>query len=308
MNKIPLLVIAGPTASGKTALAIELSKRLNGEIISCDSMQIYKRMDIGTAKPDRDEQMAAPHRLIDIVEPTVDFSCADYSVLAKREIEEIAKIGKTPILCGGTGLYVDHVLNNTSFSDAGSDENYRAKLMERIENEGVESVYDELKVVDPVSAGKIHKNNVKRVIRALEIYHLTGKTKSYWDEVSKRDESPYDARFICLDYKDRDKLYERIDKRVDKMIELGLVDEVKGLVSSISLSKTAQQGIGYKEIIDYLGGKMTLDQAIDNIKKGTRNYAKRQLTWFRRYGAPLYVDECQNFEEVVKKAENMILG
>lgn len=308
--KTKIVSVVGPTASGKTALAIALAKELNGEIISCDSMQIYRMMDIGTAKPTKEEQAAATHHLIDIVDPDVSFSCADYAVLAKEKIDEISKKGKLPIFCGGTGLYVDHVLNNTSFSDAGRDDDYREYINKQIDEFGVEGVFEELQKVDPESAESIHPNNTKRVVRALEIYHVTGKPKSWWDKESKKIESPYDSVMICLDFKDREKLYERIGKRVDIMLEEGLVDEVKSLIvdRGIILSDTAKQGIGYKEIIDYLDNKCTLDEAVELIKKGTRNYAKRQLTWFRRYDDihRIFVDECEKFDDIVNIAKKII--
>lgn len=308
--KIKVGAVVGPTASGKTALAIELAKRVGGEIISCDSMQIYNRMDIGTAKPTKEEMGEVPHHLIDIVEPSVDFSCADYSVLAKKKIDEITAKGMLPIFCGGTGLYVDHVLSNTVFSDAGKDDIYRERLQKIIEENGVESVFEELKKVDPDSAALIHPNNTKRVIRALEIYHVTGKTKTEWDRNSKRYESDYDPRIIFLDYKDRERLYARIDKRVDIMMEAGLLDEVKGLVndSAHPLSDTAKQGIGYKEIIDYLNGGISLDEAVEQIKRFSRNYAKRQITWFKRYEncCRIFVDEYEDFYDIVNIAENVL--
>ena len=308
--KTKIVSVVGPTASGKTALAIALAKELNGEIISCDSMQIYRMMDIGTAKPTKEEQASATHHLIDIVDPDVSFSCADYAVLAKEKIDEISKKGKLPIFCGGTGLYVDHVLNNTSFSDAGRDDDYREYINKQIDEFGVEGVFEELQKVDPESAESIHPNNTKRVVRALEIYHVTGKPKSWWDKESKKIESPYDSVMICLDFKDREKLYERIGKRVDIMLEEGLVDEVKSLIvdRGIILSDTAKQGIGYKEIIDYLDNKCTLDEAVELIKKGTRNYAKRQLTWFRRYDDihRIFVDECEKFDDIVNIAKKII--
>ncbi len=308
--KKKVVSVVGPTASGKTALAIALANELNGEIISCDSMQIYRMMDIGTAKPTDEEQTSAIHHLIDIVEPDVSFSCADYAVLAKEKIEEVINRGKLPIFCGGTGLYVDHVLKNTSFSEAGRDDEYRDYLNKKIEEEGIDLVFSELQRVDPESAESIHPNNTKRVVRALEIFHVTGKTKSWWDKESKKVESPYDSTMICLDFKNREKLYERIDKRVDIMLECGLVDEVKSLVcdKNIKLSDTAKQGIGYKEIIDYLENKCTLDEAVELIKKGTRNYAKRQLTWFRRYDDVhrIFVDECEKFDDIVNIAKIII--
>lgn len=306
--KTKVAAIVGPTASGKTALSIELAKRLNGEIISCDSMQIYKEMNIGTAKPTAVEMDGVVHHLIDIIEPNRDFSCADYSALAGRCIDEISSRGRLPVFCGGTGLYVDHVLNNTVFSEAGRDDSYREYLRGVLAEKGEAYLHGLLSAVDGDSASKIHPNNTVRVIRALEIYHTTGKTKTEWDRESRNAESPYDSRMICLDYKNRQVLYDRIDRRVELMLEDGLLDEVKCLCDKYTLSKTALQGIGYKEIIEYLEGKYTLDEAVEAIKKGTRNYAKRQLTWFRRYPEchVIYMDEWENYNDIVNLAEKII--
>ena len=307
---IKVAAVVGPTASGKTALAVELARCLNGEVISCDSMQIYKKMNIGTAKPTLEEMKGIPHHMIDIVDPTFEYSCADYAQTAKDKINEVVLRGKYPIFCGGTGLYVDHVLSNTTFSDAGRDDEYRKELEKEIDEFGVQSVYEKLKEVDPETAVQIHPNNTKRVIRALEIYHTTGKTKSYWDIESQKNPPLYDANIILLDFADREKLYERINKRVDIMLDMGLVDEVKSLFEEYgdNISSTALQGIGYKEMICYLKGKCSLDEAVENIKKGTRNYAKRQLTWFRRnsLATRIYVDECSDFEKIVNIAKNVL--
>lgn len=306
--KTKVLSVVGPTASGKTALAIELANLFAGEIISCDSMQIYKYMDIGTAKPTAEEQKRAVHHLIDIVEPDVNFSCADYAALAKEKIDEITSRGKLPVFCGGTGLYIEHVLNNTSFSEAGKDDEYRVFLQNKANEEGEIAVHELLREIDPDAASSIHPNNIKRVIRALEIFHVTGKNKTTWDKESKEVESPYDSRMIFLDFRDRGKLYERINKRVDLMLEDGLVDEVYDLycVKGMRLSDTARQGIGYKEIIEYFEGKCTLEYAVERIKQGSRNYAKRQLTWFNRYSPSfkIYVDEANNFDNIVNIAKN----
>ena len=310
--KTKIAAIVGPTASGKTSLSIELAKELNGEIISCDSMQVYKYMNIGTAKPDTEEMAGIVHHLIDIIEPDKEFSCADYSVLAKEKISEITAKGKFPVFCGGTGLYIDNVINNTSFSEAGRNEEYRRELEEELSLFGAIFLHHKLSECDPEAAENIHPNNTKRVIRALEIYHSTGINKSEWDKRSREVESPYDARIICLDFKDRNILYERIDKRVDIMLDMGLVDEVRGIVygKNISLSATAVQGIGYKEIIDHLRGICSLDEAVERIKQGTRNYAKRQLTWFRRNKNAhfIYVDEYEDRNEIVNLSKKIILA
>ncbi len=308
MKKV--LAIVGPTASGKTRLSIELAKVLNGEIISCDSMQIYKKMDIGTAKPTKEEQAQAVHHLIDIAEPTVDFSVVEYVAEAKKKIDDITSRGRLPIFCGGTGLYIENIINETDFSNSGKDDVFREILEKRAENEGVDALYSELLQIDPESAEKIHKNNVKRVIRALEIYHATGKTKTEWDYESRKNKSPYDTALIFLDYRDRQKLYDRINLRVDMMLKEGLLEEVKGLLKygEDSLSQTALQAIGYKELIGYIKGEISLGESVELIKKNSRNYAKRQLTWFRRYpdAIKIYVDECSNFDEIVNNAKKLL--
>ena len=309
--KKKIVAVVGPTASGKTALSIALAKDLCGEIISCDSMQIYKGMDIGTAKPTAEEMQGIVHHLIDIINPNEEFSCADYANLAKQKIDEVYDRKKLPIFCGGTGLYIDNVISNTSFSEAGKDETFRLSLSMEAELFGAVYLHQKLAEIDPEAAEAIHPNNIPRVIRALEIYHTTGITKTEWDRRSKMVDSPYDACVICLDYKNRDILYSRIDKRVDMMLEQGLVEEVQSVYcdNNIAFSSTARQAIGYKEIIDYLDGITTLEEAIAMIKVGTRNYAKRQLTWFRRNKNAhfIYVDECTDFDEVLLKAKNVIL-
>lgn len=306
--KSKVIAIVGPTASGKTALSVSLAERINGEIISCDSMQIYKEMDIGTAKPTADEMRGIKHHLIDFVEPTVDFSCADYSELAKSAVCDVVNKGKTPVFCGGTGLYVDHVLGNTSFSEAGRDEEYRKHLLDIAEAHGVEFLFTMLEKIDPESSEKTHPNNVKRVIRALEIYHVTGKTKSFWDKESQKMPSPYDSRIVCLDFKDREVLYDRINRRVEVMVAEGLIGEVESLLNRYGegLSATSRQAIGYKELIEYFEGRCSLDEAIELIKKNSRNYAKRQLTWFRKHATRIYVDDCLSFDEIVNNAEKLI--
>ncbi len=279
-ERIGVIAVVGPTASGKTALSVALAKRLDGEIISCDSMQVYRGMDIGTAKVTEEETCGVPHHLIDTVSPEESFSCADYSALAREKIEEIVKRGKTPIICGGTGLYLDSVLTENEFSEAGKDDVCRERLMQR----SLDELFEELKRVDPEAAEKTHKNNVKRVVRALEIYHTTGITKTEWDRRSREKESRYDAVIIGLDYKDRETLYERINKRVDIMMDAGLLTEVKALDTPAFRESTASDGIGYKEMLSYLDGNASLGEAVEEIKKNSRNYAKRQLTWFRRNG------------------------
>ena len=296
-----VLAIVGPTAVGKTKLAIELAKKYNGEIISCDSMQIYRGMDIGTAKPTKEEMSEAAHHLIDIKNPNEIFSCADYQALAKNIIDDIIKRGKTPIFCGGTGLYLDSVIEIPSFSETARDESYRAELETFAKENGGEALHDLLKKIDPESAEAIHPNNQKRVIRALEIYNSTGKTKSELDKESKNVKPPYDATVFFLSCKDRDLLYDRIERRVDIMLESGLLDEAKRLYENGYLKEeyTSFGAIGYKEFIPYFKGEASLDTCIDELKKATRHYAKRQLTWFSRHEKyhQIFIDECNAFSQ-----------
>ncbi len=273
--KPKLIAVVGPTASGKTELSLRLAEALDGEIISCDSMQVYRGMDIGTAKPSLEERRGIPHHLIDVAKPSDPFSCADYKRLAAEAISDILSRGKTPILCGGTGLYLDAVLKVNTFSPD-VPEGLREELM----REDPDLLWEELCSVDPEAAATMHKNNVKRVIRALEIYRGTGKTKTEWDRLSHGEESLYDTLVIGLDYQDRQTLYSRIDLRVDRMLEQGLVEEAKAL--ALDRASTAGQAIGYKELYLWLDGDLSRKGAVDLLKKNTRHYAKRQLTWFRR--------------------------
>ena len=299
-----VIAIVGPTATGKSALGTELAEKIGGEIISCDSMQVYKGMDIGTAKATKEEMKKVPHHMIDIIEPDVDFSCADYSLLAAKAANDIIKRGKTPIFVGGTGLYLDSVIEIGSFCDTSRDENYRAELEKYAKENGNSALHDMLCKVDQKSAAEIHENNVKRVIRALEIYKCTGVPKSVWDEKSKLTPPPYDATVIYLTYSDRELLYKKIDARVDKMIEDGLVEEVKALYEKGYLhgGDTASGAIGYKEIVPYIEGKRSLDESIEEIKSSTRKYAKRQTTWFskKKNYNKIYVDT-ENVRERVDK-------
>ena len=290
-----IIAIVGPTAVGKTALSLELAKEHNGEIISCDSMQIYRYMDIGTAKPTKEEMAEIKHHLIDIKNPDEDFSCADYAVLAKKAIDDIASRGKTPIFCGGTGLYLDSVLEIESFSSSVKDENYRTELEEYAKQNGNEALHSLLRAVDAKSANEIHPNNTTRVIRALEIYKCTGVPKSVWDEESKTKKPPYDASVFFLNCKSRETLVKRIEGRVDIMMEQGLLDEARFLYENGYLDEkyTSFSAIGYKELLPYLKGQDTLENCVERLKISTRQYAKRQLTWFGRkknYNE-IYVDE-----------------
>ncbi len=289
-----LIAIVGPTAVGKTALALALAKRYNGEIISCDSMQIYKHMDIGTAKPTKNEQAICPHHLIDIKEPNEDFSCAEYATLAREAIEDIRSRGKLPIFCGGTGLYLDSVLKISSFSETQVDESYRAELEKFASENGADALHALLSSVDPESAEAIHKNNQKRVIRALEIYKCTGKKKSELDRLSREQEPPYDATVFFLTARERELLYSRIEQRVDIMLDEGLEAEAKYLWENELLKPeyNSYAAIGYKELIPYFKGEKTLEGCILDLKLATRHYAKRQLTWFSREESyhKIYID------------------
>lgn len=282
MEKIPVLVIAGPTASGKTALAAELAKKYNGEVISADSMQIYKKMDIGTAKPTAEETKGIPHHMIDIREPWEDFSVAAYVEKAHEIIRDITNRAKLPIVAGGTGLYINSLIDDVDFSKDEGNGELRKQLRELAETEGVGKLMERLKKCDPVSYEKIHPNNLKRVIRAIEFFELTGKPISQQTEESKQKESRYNPLMLMINLK-REYLYERIEKRVDIMLDMGLIDEVKEL-SRMGLTKKnlSMQGIGYKEVFDYLRGLSTIEEMTRIIKRDTRRYAKRQLTWFNR--------------------------
>ncbi len=284
--KKTVIAVVGPTASGKSALAIELAKRFDGEIICCDSMQIYKEMNIGTAKPNESEQAEIKHHLFDFADPEVSFSCADYIPLAKEVVEDIISRGKTPIFCGGTGLYLDRFLSGAQFEETEIDECFRREMENYAKEFGNEALHQKLLEIDPVSAEEIHPNNVKRVIRALEIYKTSGRTKSELDKESKNFESEYRSIQIGLKYDDRERLYDRINLRVDKMMNDGLLEETKSLLERSVFEKntTAAQAIGYKELLTYFNGTRTLDDAIEDLKMATRRYAKRQITWFSSHG------------------------
>ena len=284
MKKIPLIVVGGPTASGKTALAIELAKALDGEIVSADSMQIYKYMDIGTAKPTTDELKECPHHLIGFREPDCDFSVADYTELAHKTIADITARGKVAIMCGGTGLYINSVVNDVDFGEYENDYELRKSLDELAKKDGAGVLLDMLAEFDPVSAKRLHPNNIKRIIRAIEFYKVSGVPISEHQERTKLKESRYDATMFLINH-NREVLYDRINRRVDIMISDGLVDEVRSIMNmGYSRDLNSMQGIGYKEMIAYLEGEISLADAIDMIKQNSRRYAKRQLTWFRRDG------------------------
>ena len=282
MPKIPLVVVAGPTGVGKTETSVKIAKALDAEIISGDSMQIYKYMNIGTAKIEESEKEGVVHHLIDILHPSEDFSVCSFANLCKEKIENITQRGKLPVIVGGTGLYIDSVVDGITFSPQKSDEEYREYLLHLANTQGNEYVHSMLKDIDKESYEKIHPNNVKRVIRALEYYKLTGETISEHNEKTKMSDSPYNCCYIFLT-RDREDLYERIDKRVDLMIENGLIEETKNLLDmGLTPDCTSMQAIGYKEIGEYLSGEVSYDEAVDTLKKNSRHYAKRQITWFSR--------------------------
>lgn len=275
-----VIVIVGPTASGKTSTSIEIAKELNGEIISADSMQIYKEMNIGTAKPSMEERDGITHYLMDIISPDELYNVTMYKKMAEKAIEEILAKGKLPIIVGGTGLYISTLINGIEFSEVKEDPEYRKEMQVLAASKGTNYLHDMLREVDPIAADNIDMNNVRRVIRALEIYKVTGKTKTQLDEESVK-ETKYDYMVYGIETP-REKLYERINLRVDKMLEEGLIEEVKSLLEKYELSKTALQGLGYKEVKAYLEEQITYDEMVEILKMETRRYAKRQLTWFRR--------------------------
>lgn len=280
-NKV--IVIAGPTASGKTALGIELAKKYNGEIVSADSMQIYRRMDIGTAKATAEERAAVPHHMLDVVEPWEDYSVSRYAEDAAKCCEDILSRGKLPVIVGGTGLYIDSLIDSRDFAETEEDKALREELNAEYERIGGESMLAKLRTVDPDRALKLHAADKRRIVRALEIYKLTGMTITEHDRLTQSVPPRYDAARIILGYKDRSDLYERIDSRVDKMVSDGLFEEVEALLAlGLPPSCTAMQAIGYKEPAAALRGEMSREEAAALIKQSSRRYAKRQLTWFRR--------------------------
>ena len=289
--KRPLIVLTGPTAVGKTSLSISLAKAVNGEIISADSMQVYKKMDIGSAKIRPEEMQGVKHYLVDVLEPEEEFHIVKFQQMAKEAMEEIYEKGKIPILVGGTGFYIQAVTRDIDFTEAQQENTYRAELEKLAETEGAEYLHDRLKEVDPASADTIHANNVKRVIRALEFYHQNGTPISTHNEEQKKQTSPYNLAYFVLNAP-RDILYERIDKRVDQMLEEGLVKEVEGLKrEDCHRGMVSMQGLGYKEILAYLEGEYPLEEAVRILKRDTRHFAKRQLTWFRRESDVIWVDK-----------------
>lgn len=306
-KKIPLLVICGPTASGKTRLAVELAKRLNGEVVSADSMQIYKGMSIATAKPTIDEMQGVPHHLIDFLEPDKAFSVADYVKLAKEIVFDIHSRGKLPIICGGTGLYISSLIDNISFDDTSGNNEIRLRLEKEAEKYGNHHLWQKLNEIDPETASKVHENNLPRVIRGLEVFELTGVKLSEHKVNSRKNASPFNCCIIGIGFTDRQVLYDRINKRVDVMIETGLVEEAKSVYENLNLS-TAHQAIGYKELIPYFENSCELVECVDRIKQETRRYAKRQLTWFRRIDGIewVYADKYDEYKNFIENVINII--
>lgn len=305
-KKPALLVICGPTAAGKTAVAVSAAKRLNGVIVSADSMQIYKELSIGTAKPTAEELDGVECRLVDFVEPDGEYNVFTFKRDAEREIDSALSKGKTPILCGGTGLYISVLTENTELSEESSDETVRAELKKQAQEFGPAELYRQLQEVDKATAERIHPNDAKRVIRALEIYRVTGRPQSEWDAASKR-ESRYSLCRTLITCRDREKLYARIDRRVDAMMEAGLPDEAKRVFENYAPEKIA--AIGYPELFAYFRGECPLEDAVARIKQYSRNYAKRQLTWFRRgeYEGVYYTDE-QSVTEIAEEISRLYTG
>ena len=297
MNKPTVIVICGPTASGKTALSIELAKRINGEIVSADSMQIYKDMNIGSAKVTPEEMQKIKHYLIDFVSPDQRYSVANYKLDAKQAIEEILNKGKTPIVVGGTGLYIDSLIYEIEYNDIKINEDYRKKLENIKEKEGLEKLYEMAVKIDPIAMQKISKNDSKRIMRILEIYEATGKTKTEQEAESRTKEVSYNYKVFAITM-DREKLYDRINKRVDIMLEKGLIEEVENLLNKYKEFPTAMQGLGYKEVRDYLEGNLSKQEMIDKIKMETRRYAKRQITWFKKNKQTIWI-EPQDLQKIL---------
>lgn len=309
---IQILIIVGPTASGKTKLSIDIAKRFNGEIVSADSMQIYKNMDIGTAKIKPEEMDGIPHHIIDIIEPDEEFSVAEYEKMAKSIIKDIHNRNKLPIIVGGTGLYINSIVYKMNFSDFVANLDFRNKMKNLADKYGNEYLYNKLKIIDPDATKKIHPNDLRRIIRALEVYEFTGRPISYYQkESNKRINPDYSPIMLGLNFRNRAILYERINKRVNDMLKNNLIDEVVKLLK-IGYNKysTSMQALGYKEIVEYLHGQISLEEAIEKIKKGTRRYAKRQITWFKSYNFIkwFFVDDFDSYEELKKNIIEYLAG
>ena len=307
MNKIPVIVVVGPTASGKTSLSIEIAKRFGGQVVSADSMQIYEKMNIATAKPTESEMQGIPHHLIGFQPIDKKFSVAEYVQLANECIEKIYNAGDLPVIAGGTGLYIDSLLQNIQFSKGESNTEIREKLTEMFNEKGAEYMLGLLQEIDPETANRLHLNDKSRIIRALEIYKLTGKNLTEQKVLSRLEETPYDVLYIGINYRDRNVLYDRINLRVDLMLENGLLEEAEEFYN-IPADKTACQAIGYKELAPYFRGDATLEDCVEKLKLETRHYAKRQLTWFRKNKNVnwVYPDDYENPQEMYDNVFSMI--
>ena len=306
-SKIPVLAIVGPTASGKTGLAVAMAKQFNAEVLSFDSMQLYKGMDVATAKPTPEEMENIPHHMIDVIDPEDAYSVVRYQEDARRIIEDIRSRGKNVIMVGGTGLYLDAFLQNLSFLDGGDNGETRARLQQELEELGPDIMYDRLKAIDPEAAAKLEKNNTGRVLRALEVYETTGHTITYQVEQSHNNPSPYEAFYVGLTAENRDYLYDRINLRVDFMLQTGLLEETETFLKE-GAGCTASQAIGVKEMVPYFKGEATLEECTENLKKVTRHYAKRQLTWFRKNQAVhwFYIDNYDTKEALYEAVADCI--
>ena len=297
MDKPKVIVICGPTASGKTSLSISLAKKINGEIVSCDSMQIYKEMDIGSAKPTVEEMQEIKHYLVDFVSPEKRYSVSEYKEDASKAIEEIINKGKTPIIVGGTGLYLNSLIYNIQYNEMEVDLNYRRELEKEAEEYGLEVLYNRAKEIDQEAMEKVSANDKKRITRVLEIYNATGRNKTELEKKSRK-EVPYNYLIFGINM-ERSILYDRINKRVDIMLEQGLIEEVKNLINKYSNMPTAMQGLGYKEVKEFLDGNISKEEMIEKIKMETRRYAKRQITWFKRIENIIWLDGLNKTEENV---------
>lgn len=307
MEKIGIAVVCGATASGKTRLAVDLAKLFGGEVVSADSMQIYTGMTIASAKPTEEEKQGIPHHLMDFLPPTEPYSVADYVGDARKVIGEIRARGKLPILCGGTGLYISALIDNLQFDDTGADYAFREEMRAIAAKEGNGKLLEMLRAVDPACAARLHENNQSRVIRALEVYRLSGKTMTQLQEESRSEPSPYDPCMMMIEYEQRETLYARIDARVDEMLEKGLVDEAREFFTHGDYV-TASQAIGYKELKPYLDGAEPLGECVERLKRETRRYAKRQMTWFRRDPRihRIFTEKDTDYEKILKNAEKII--
>ena len=304
LSKPRVVAVGGPTASGKTALSVALARAFDGEIINADSMQIYKNLDVGTAKPSTEERQGIPHYLLDFLPPETPYSVADFTAAADPLIRDITARGRLPLVVGGTGLYITSLLSGMAFAPEKTDPAIRARLQARADTEGGAALYAELQRIDPDYAAQVHPNNLPRVIRALELFEATGRRMSDQRREARPAEAPYHALCLCLTCRDRAVLYSRIDRRVDEMVENGVLDEARQVYDHRDAYRTAAQAIGYKEFFPYFEGTANLTECTERLKQATRNYAKRQLTWFRNQNDAvwLYVDE----DDVLAKATALV--